>query len=851
MTHSLSIRYADDGGENYSNWKARESGNTGAFLTELKWWQLGSTRHRIWEICDTSNVSADLMAAQLIVNDGDDWADFPLPDGSYSDATRPWSQQDVCNYLPTFAESSGTRSRVKYACVPGLQTFATVGDGPHRGARDVEGKLFVVSGRTLYQVATDGTATSKGTIPGTGLVSMTHNQIANGNQLLIGTGDNSYLYDTVLDTLVATGIPLTSVDFLNQLFLGVDQARRFSRYSGLADGMSWNTLDNLSAESAPDRIVGGIVSQGEWLVFGERTIEPWSNTPSQDTAFVRNSGCIAERGCINANTIKRLDNTVFFVDNNFIPCRMQGSQPVPIAPKSIIDELSLGDPQKLLALTWEDRGYVTYYLTAQDGRTWGYDVTSQKWHRRESFGLDRWRLNTLFKWNGDWYGGDFQSGKLYKLVRNYVYEGCEIMPRRIRSGVLHNNGNRVVVNGVKLTMQTGGTESISPENTPPTITGSLPALLPIGTIVNYQYTVSAAHPGQVVTLTLGGSLPAGLTMSATGLVTGTVSASGVYNWTITPSTDCATGTPLGDGSTSALFDMLITGTGLSVGAPGAATSQTAAAWTGIPASALPVPGEIAYGGGRWFVIKAGAGYYTDNLGATWNVATVPASGSAVACADFGNGVVVAVGASGLIYRSTDNGATYSTVTDTVRNAWCIAYGNGKWVMGVANDVPNTYRYSVDDGLTFSQGSVAIPYTVDCALYANGVWALGGGTSTPANPGSIRVSTDDLATFGGGTGSAPSRVESMAYGNGTWVAVCYGGQIIRSTDNWSTFSTSATTIDNSSASSAIAFNGEKFVIVDNKLFLEAKTYASVDGDVWEAAVSTGLAGDCVIRSSYRA
>lgn len=453
------------------------------------------------------------------------WRDFPLPDGSYSDATRPWSQQDVVNYLPTFAEQSGARSNIKYTPVPGLQSFARVGTGPHRGGRDVEGKCFIVSGNKLYQLLPSGISTELGTIPGTGLVSMTHNQIANGNELVIGTGSNSYVYNTVESTLTATGVPLFSVDFINQLIVGVDQARRFWRYSGLADATSWNTLDNESAESSPDRIVGGIVSQGEWLVFGERTIEPWPNDPAQDTAFIRASGRIAERGCINANTIKRLDNTVFFVDNNFIPCRLQGSQPVPIAPKAIIDEISRCDPTKLLAYTWEDRGYVVYYVTAQDGQTWGYDVTSQKWHRRESFGLDRWRLNTLFKWNGDWYGGDYTNGNLYKLTWGYPYESCELMPRRIRSGVLHNNGNRVFVHGLKLNLQAGAPEVASP--TVPTFSGDLGDDY-TGESVDYQYAVSGTG---TITLTAG-ALPDGLAMNAGGRITGTRTTIGEYSWTV-------------------------------------------------------------------------------------------------------------------------------------------------------------------------------------------------------------------------------------------------------------------------------------------------------------------------------
>src|SRR5690606_25888361 len=92
------------------------------------------------------------------------------------------------------------RSPAKLAMVPGMRVFADVGTGPHRGARDVEGKRFVVSGTKLYQIALDGVATELGTIPGTGRVCMTHNQITGGNQVVIGAGSSGYVYNTYTGT---------------------------------------------------------------------------------------------------------------------------------------------------------------------------------------------------------------------------------------------------------------------------------------------------------------------------------------------------------------------------------------------------------------------------------------------------------------------------------------------------------------------------------------------------------------------------------------------------------------------------------------------------------------------------
>lgn len=386
------------------------------------------------------------------------WRDFPLPDGSYSDETRPFSQQDVVNYLPTIAERNGTRSSVLHKTAPGLKTFARIGDGPHRGAHNCEGRRFIVSGRKLYQVDKDGVATDRGTIPGTGRVTMAHNQIANGNQVLIGTIDNSYLWDTVDNTLTANGVALQSVDFLNQRFLGVDQKRRFWRHSALADGASWSDLDVYSSESSPDRIVGLKVLDGHVYVFNERTIEVFADQPTETQVYQRS--VVIQRGCISGDTIVRIAGTLFFVGDDYIPYRLDGYTPVPIGTKPIASDLSGTEPRKLFGFGWEDRGYLVYYITAQNGHTWGYDVTNGRWHRRESYGLDRWRINTLTKFEQDWYAGDYSSGMMYRLEWGYVYDGCEIMPRKLRTGVLHNSGNRVRIHGFRLFAETGGPASV-------------------------------------------------------------------------------------------------------------------------------------------------------------------------------------------------------------------------------------------------------------------------------------------------------------------------------------------------------------------------------------------------------
>jgi hypothetical protein len=558
--HVIQVRYTKDAG-NWAAFRDLNAGATGAFGKQLTARQLGQALRRVWETCDTSPFCADLYAAAILVNGAADWQDFPLPDGSYDDQAREWTQQDVVNYLPLFAQQAGARSRTLYRTAPGLDVFASIGDGPHRGAISVEGTLFVVSGTALYEVAKDGTTTSRGTIPGTGRVCMAYNQITSGNQLVVGNGSSGYVYNTVTGAftqITDDGFAgFKSCDFLNQYIVGVEPLGRFWYHSDLVDALSYNTLDRYGAETSPDAIMGLIGSHNEVLVFGARTIEPWVNDPENNaaaTAFQLQRGSVIERGCLNGNTIRRLDNSVFFLGDDRIVYRLNGYTPVPISTQPMAVAFRDLDATKAFAFTYEDNGHVVYYLTWGDGQTWGYDVASQKWHRRESFGLNRWRVNTLVKWGNEWVGGDYQNGKLYRIAWDYPFEGCEIMPRRLRTSVLHADSNPVTVNGFRVEAATGRPETTPTAFAPPSVSGNLPDSLTEGDVVSFDYTVAPAYPGQQVTLTLSGELPPGLALTGYH-VGGTVqvgAGGNTYTWTVTPASDCAVGTPLPDLTTVAV-----------------------------------------------------------------------------------------------------------------------------------------------------------------------------------------------------------------------------------------------------------------------------------------------------------
>jgi len=216
--------------------------------------------------------------------------------------------------------------------------------------------------------------------------------------------------------------------------------------------------------------------------------------------------------------------------NDGIVYRANGYTPVPVSTRPIEQAISRCDLTKAFAFTYEDRGHKIFYLTFQDGKTWGYDVTTQEWHRRKSSGLDRWRINALVSWNGKWIGGDYQNGKLYTLDWDVSTEDGMTLQRRRITGVLHDNQNAVIVNAVALVFDTGQKSPPPPENVL-RLFGNAPGG-DVGEVYNFSYTASGGDLPRVYSIT-GGSLPAGLTLDPdTGVISGIPTTKQTSDFTI-------------------------------------------------------------------------------------------------------------------------------------------------------------------------------------------------------------------------------------------------------------------------------------------------------------------------------
>lgn len=465
--------------------------------------------------------------------------------GWYSDEAKPWSQQDICNFIPFVAEQPGTLSPIKAPPAPGLKPFVEIAsNGGIRGMENVEGKLLVVAGTTLYQISNNGIAIPRGTIPGTGLVTIGYNQAGIANQVLIGNGSAGYVYDTSLLTLTRItdeAFPGTkAVDYLDSYLLGVEPLGRFWFHSNLADAEDYNALDRYEAETSPDRIVTLAVSNEEVVVFGQTTTDFFVNTGAATGTF-QSKGVSMTVGCAAAASVVKLDNTLFWLDNYGVFQRLNGYSPQPVSTRvleALVADQATFDWSRCRASVYQDKGRKIVYWTFPGVLTIGYDVTTGMWHRRAAYGMESDRLSCIVNWNKKWIGGDYINGRLYELDWDYMLQVDQPHVRRITTAPLSGNGNRITLHKLKLQFDAGGPETIAipfPEQPAgPSITGSAPDGTHWLEYAGFAYTITPGDaPIASVTVRVGSSLPPGLTLNASGEIdTGIPTAVGTTTFTI-------------------------------------------------------------------------------------------------------------------------------------------------------------------------------------------------------------------------------------------------------------------------------------------------------------------------------
>jgi hypothetical protein len=310
---------------------------------------------------------------------------------SYESQSPLAAGQQTINWYPEQIQIPD-RTQIALYPTPGLSSFATGLASPGRGIFHEDGRVFAVFGTTLYEIASDGTPTSLGTVAEDANPATFSTNGDGGGELFVTSGGNGYIYDLVAGgalTLVVSGA--TFGDVINGRFVALDAATSTLRMSASLDGTSWNAAHIIQRSSASDPWTAMILSNNEIFLLGSKTGEAFFDAGASPIPFRQSSASVFERGIGAPRSLSRLGDTIAWLGSSEQGAgrvyRLVGYQPVAIsdlgverAIAAIRADVGVGDAE---GWSYEKGGHVFYVLSfPAAGVTWVYDVTMQAWHQR-------------------------------------------------------------------------------------------------------------------------------------------------------------------------------------------------------------------------------------------------------------------------------------------------------------------------------------------------------------------------------------------------------------------------------------------------------------------------------------
>lgn len=291
---------------------------------------------------------------------------------------------------------------------PGMAAFSTLASTPVRclfSGGGATGRLFAFSGTHVYEISSVGAVSvdygsTGGSNTGPGVL------IANGNQLLLCDGVNTFLVNPVgpAVTLVFAG---RALEYLDGFYIALDNAAdRKMNVSAYLDGTTWNALDTVERTGAADRAVQLAVLNSQLWIFGQKTTEIWYNAGNPLFPFARVPGATLNFGCVAPWSVAKFYNTIMWLGcdaNGSTQVYMtQGMNPVRVSTPAIENMISgitqsapdgnLKDFEFTIGYAYQEAGHTFYVLVMKTSHstplmTLVYDLTTGLWHERAYVGV--------------------------------------------------------------------------------------------------------------------------------------------------------------------------------------------------------------------------------------------------------------------------------------------------------------------------------------------------------------------------------------------------------------------------------------------------------------------------------
>ena len=278
--------------------------------------------------------------------------------------------------------------------------------------RTATNERLVVAGGQLYSGAD-----SKGVVPGIGIVPVTATQFA----AALVANDQAFIYTTALAPVpLPNDAPVIGrvqdVDQLNNYIIWLQPNGRF--YWMVPGMAAIDPLNFATAESLPDAGVALRRLGDEFWIFGAENIEVWQPTGDQDLPFARAGGRNFERGCLYRDTVRRFDNTLVWVGDDYQVYRA-ANVPQVISDAGLSERIRKAT-SACSSWTFGIDGHSFYVLRIPGQGTFAYDASTQAWSEFASKGAGNWLPVSGAQINGVTYAGSSDDGRLWRVSGDAV-----------------------------------------------------------------------------------------------------------------------------------------------------------------------------------------------------------------------------------------------------------------------------------------------------------------------------------------------------------------------------------------------------------------------------------------------
>lgn len=382
--------------------------------------------------------------------------------GSYEHRSRPLLKERTRNFWPQLLKTKKARSEYLLQSFYGLKLFKELSAAADRGMLVNQGNLYRVADTTLYQVSSDGTHTSLGTIPGSGRCILK----ALGSQVIVANGGGQvYIWNgstLTQNTSANIGSPRGVAVLNNQAIYDAGSGQGFD-VSDVGAPETINGLNNASAESFSDQLLIPYAWRENLYLMGTDTIELWYNSGQGNPPFDKIQGAIINVGLDAVHSVADNTDFLFFLgsDKQFHTLTA-GSAAVdtPISNAALTEKIhGYGTTSDCIGWTMELKGQWFYCATfpTQD-ISWVLPIGGE-WFEWGT-GSGRIRANSYAEAFGKFLVADYAGGNLYELdSATYTDVGEPITRTRetapIHSGLIGEDNKEFEINGVEVILETG------------------------------------------------------------------------------------------------------------------------------------------------------------------------------------------------------------------------------------------------------------------------------------------------------------------------------------------------------------------------------------------------------------